>query len=120
MVPVPGRSTHSKVWFWQVKQNGWGGSTNVPHVVHLGATSRPSAAASQKGCVHASAKGSFIKEGKVPRTRSVMVSVPFLVVARSVVQQPAPDRQPGRSPGDDRHLGVHNLVHRHTPELFDS
>src|ERR1700743_1935460 len=119
MVPVPGRSTHSKAWFWHVKQNGCGGRTNVPHVVHLGATSCPSAEASQKGSVHASAKGSFIKEGKVTRMRSVMLLDRFLVVARSVVQQCAADGQAGRSSGDNGHLGALNLVHRDSAELLD-
>ena len=39
-VPVPGRSTHSNAVPWHTKQNGSGGSTNVPQFVHRGATSQ--------------------------------------------------------------------------------
>ena len=63
MVPVPGNSTQSKAWLWQLKQNGCGVRTNVPQWTHLGATSLSSQAASQKGCVTASANGSFIMAG---------------------------------------------------------
>src|SRR5271155_3364882 len=118
MVPVPGRSTHSNAWLWHSKQNGWGGRTNVPHVVHRGAVSRPSAAASQKGCVEPSAKGSFIMAGKVPRLRSLIVIARSLVVD-SVVQQRAADGQSRRPTGDDGHLGTVDLVDGHAPQLLD-
>ena len=58
MVPVPGRSTHSKAVFWQLKHRGWGGITIEPQLVHFEPVSRPSRAASQKGWVSSSACGS--------------------------------------------------------------
>ena len=75
-----------------LKQNGCGGRTKVPHTVHRGADSRPSAAASQKGWVEPSAKGSCSMEGKVPFFSSVIgLRSSRSFSSWSVVQQRAAD-----------------------------
>ncbi len=108
MDPVPGRSTNSTSWRWQIWQNGPGGNRYVAQCVQQGATSRCSRAAAQNGVVQGSGVTGASHAGK---------AVTLRMSGLSKDQRTA--RQLRGSSRDQRVFTIPDLVDGFSAYLFD-